>query len=70
MLKQGRWLGATLVAALAVGVAGGVGGAALWDAVDDEIAQPAPEGSASRPAADQSGLSIGEIYRRASPGVV
>lgn len=70
MLKQGRWLGATLVAALAAGLAGGVGGAALWDAVDDETAQPAREESVSRPTASQSGLSIGEIYRRASPGVV
>ena len=62
-----------LAALVASGVLGGVAAVAVWEAVDDE--EPAARTVAADPASSRTtatggGLSIGEIYERASPGVV
>src|SRR5918999_3938573 len=64
-----------LAALAASAVLGGIAAVGIWTVVDDDEAEPAaatsPNSAAppSRNTAAQ-GLSIGEIYRRASPGVV
>ena len=64
-----------LAALAASAVLGGIAAVGIWTAVDDDEAEPAaattgsPAAPPSRNTAAQ-GLSIGEIYRRASPGVV
>jgi putative serine protease PepD len=62
---------AALVGAAMLGAAGAVG---LWEAVDDDgrvaTATTTVERSAQERASASSGLTTGEIYRRAAPGVV
>ena len=64
-----------LAALAASALLGGLAAVGIWTAVDDDEAEPAaaaPASSAAPPRSNTSaqGLSIGEIYRRASPGVV
>jgi putative serine protease PepD len=62
-----------VAAMLASGLLGGVAAVAFWEAVDDDpgttTVEAAPASSA-RTTSAAGGLSIGDIYDRASPGVV
>jgi putative serine protease PepD len=58
-------------ALLAAAVIGGLAAVGLWEAVaDDDSATTVTASSSALPAADRGGLSAGEIYRKAAPGVV
>jgi putative serine protease PepD len=60
-------------ALLAAGVLGGVAAVGVWEAVDDDEPSTrtvAADPTSSRTTSATGGLSIGEIYDRASPGVV
>ena len=63
-----------VVALLASGLVGGVAAVGVWEAVDDDAPATttvsATPTSARTTSATGSGLSIGEIYDQASPGVV
>jgi putative serine protease PepD len=63
-----------LAALAASALLGGVAAVGVWTAVDDEAepATAAPASSAAPPGRNTAaqGLTIGEIYKRASPGVV
>jgi putative serine protease PepD len=62
-----------VAALLASGLVGGVAAVGVWEAVDDDPATTTVEAapaSSARTTSAGGGLSIGEIYDRASPGVV
>jgi putative serine protease PepD len=64
-----------LAALAASALLGGVAAVGVWTAVDDDEAEPAaaaPASSSAPPGRNTAaqGLTIGEIYKRASPGVV
>jgi putative serine protease PepD len=70
-----RRIALPLAALAASAVLGGIAAVGIWTAVDDDEAEPAaaaPASSTAPPSRNTAaqGLTIGEIYKRASPGVV
>jgi putative serine protease PepD len=60
-----------VAALLAAAFVGGLGAVAIWEAVDDEPTQAAaPRETSPSTTTAASRTSVGEVYRRAAPGVV